>query len=144
VAAHKEALDGVWRDWREEAMRVPIEMVALAVQLREVEATIRASEASRVAVRASIFNEVSGRAVSKLGDNEDALALDAYLRPMLAEDDDDAYSEDSMIELLDIPQAASALRPSCYGINAEGYLIVTDDEAQIAKDDEHFPETELL
>jgi hypothetical protein len=144
VAAHKEALDGVWRDWREEAMRIPIELVALAVQLREVEATIRASEASRVAVRASFLSELSSRAVSKLGDNEDTLALDAYLRPMLAEDDDDAYSEDSMIELLDIPQAAPALRPSCYGINAEGYLIVTDNEAQIAKDDEHFPETELL
>jgi hypothetical protein len=154
VAAHKEALDGVWRDWREEAMRVPIEMVALAVQLREVEATIRASEASRVSLRDPI--KVSEKAVRYANLNssskgrdvtEDTNMLEDYLDPMLHAENDDGYYDDVDVELDDLgnpplfvlPADAPAVRPAVYGINSEGYLVV-DDEEEFARDAEYFPE----
>ncbi|CUI14189.1 membrane-associated protein, putative [Bodo saltans] len=150
VAAHKEALDGVWRDWREEAMQVPVELVALAVQLREVESTMRASEASRVTVRGVVqasdtTTKKRSITVKENDDDEELRMLEGYLDPMLLEEDD-CFSDDSMdgVVTIKIQRDPPVLQPSMYGINSDGYLVVADDEAQIAKDDEYFPETDDL
>lgn len=127
-ASHKYALDGVWRDWRDEPPQVPLELVALAQQLRGVEKTLRATATSCVEMKKNVGAFGDG------GDEEEMTLLDQCLEPLLAQDSDGSSVDgDVGAHVWD-----ATPRVHEYHVSPDGLMFVPAFD--MFPDDEHFPD----